>query len=61
MGDEILDHFVVNRFPAASHGKDKASPTKGHAQKVLKPSRATGAILGKALGLLEKGKGKIPV
>jgi hypothetical protein len=37
------------------------SPTKGHAQKVLDPSKAIGAILGKALGSLKKGKGKIPV
>jgi hypothetical protein len=37
------------------------SPTRGHAQKVLDSSKATGAIIGKALGALEKGKGKIPV
>jgi hypothetical protein len=37
------------------------SPTKGHAQKVLDVSRAAGAIIGKALGSLEKGKGKITV
>jgi cytoskeletal protein CcmA (bactofilin family) len=37
------------------------SPTKGHAQKVLDPSHAIGAILGKALGALDHGKGKIPV
>ncbi|HEX5734699.1 MAG TPA: hypothetical protein VF131_17845 [Blastocatellia bacterium] len=37
------------------------SPTKGHAQKVLDPAKATGAIIGKALGPLKKGKGKIPV
>lgn len=37
------------------------SPTKGHAQKVLDRSQAIGAIIGKALGSLEKGKGKIPV
>jgi hypothetical protein len=37
------------------------SPTKGHAQKVLDPQKATGAILGKALGALENGRGKIPV
>ena len=37
------------------------SPTKGHAQKVLDPSKAVGAILGKALGSLKKGKGKIAV
>ena len=37
------------------------SPTRGHAQKVLDPSQASGAIVGKALGSLETGKGKIPV
>ncbi len=37
------------------------STTKGHAQKVLEPGRAVGAIIGKALAPLEKGKGKIPV
>ena len=37
------------------------SPTKGHAQKVLDLEKATGAIIGKALKSLEKGKGKIPV
>jgi len=37
------------------------SPTKGHAQKVADPSKAVGAILGKALGSLKKGKGKIPI
>ena len=36
------------------------SPTKGHAQKALDPSKAVGAIIGKALGSLKKGKGKIP-
>ena len=37
------------------------SPTKGHAQKVLDPVKAIGAIVGKALAPLKKGKGKIPV
>jgi hypothetical protein len=37
------------------------SPTRGHAQKVLEPEKAVGAIVGKALASLEKGKGKIPV
>lgn len=37
------------------------SPTKGHAQKVLDPVKAIGAIIGKALSPLKKGKGKIPV
>lgn len=37
------------------------SPTRGHAQKALDPGKAVGAILGKALGKLRKGQGKIPV
>jgi hypothetical protein len=37
------------------------SPTKGHAQKALDPAKAVGAMIGKALGSLKKGKGKIPV
>jgi hypothetical protein len=37
------------------------SPTKGHAQKVLEPEKAVGAIIGKALGSRERGRGKIPV
>jgi hypothetical protein len=37
------------------------SSTRGHAMKVLDCSKATGAILGKALRKLEKGKGLIPI
>jgi hypothetical protein len=37
------------------------SPTKGHAQKVTEHDNAVGAIIGKALGSQEKGRGKIPV
>jgi hypothetical protein len=37
------------------------SPTRGHAQRVVDLNKATGAILGKALGSMKKGKGKIPV
>jgi hypothetical protein len=37
------------------------SSTRGHAQKVLDPGKAVGAIIGKALGSLHKGNGKIPV
>ena len=37
------------------------SLTSGHAQKVLDRGMATGAILGKALGSLDRGKGQIPV
>src|SRR6185295_18466189 len=37
------------------------SSTKGHAQKVTEPEKAIGAIIGKALGSRERGRGKIPV
>lgn len=37
------------------------SPTKGHAQKVDDREKALGAIIGKALGELRSGQGKIPV
>jgi hypothetical protein len=37
------------------------SATKGHAQKVIDSTKAVGAVLGKALGSLKKGKGTIPV
>jgi hypothetical protein len=37
------------------------SPTAGHAQKVLDRDRADTAIIGKALGSLESGKGKVMV
>jgi hypothetical protein len=37
------------------------STTRGHAQRVIDPTKAAGAIVGKALGALKKGKGKIPV
>lgn len=37
------------------------SATKGHAQKVADPTKAVGAVLGKALRSLKKGKGTIPV
>ena len=37
------------------------SPTKGHAQKALEPERAIGAIIGKALAAVPKGRAKIPV
>jgi len=35
--------------------------TKGHAQKVMDPAKAVGAVLGKALAPMKKGKGTIPV
>lgn len=37
------------------------SATKGHAQKIVDPSKATGSVLGKALGSFKKGKGAIPI
>jgi hypothetical protein len=37
------------------------SPTKGHAQKVMDSTKAVGAVLGKALRSLKKGKSLIPV
>ena len=37
------------------------SPTRGHAQKVLEPGRAIGAIVAKSLAAVPKGKAKIPV
>jgi hypothetical protein len=37
------------------------SPTRGHAQKVLDARASAGAIVGKALGSLAAGQGRIPV
>jgi hypothetical protein len=37
------------------------SATKGHAQKAVDSTKAVGAVLGKALGSLKKGKGTIPI
>jgi hypothetical protein len=37
------------------------SATKGHAQKAAESAKTAGAVLGKALGSLRKGKGAIPV
>ncbi|MET0400173.1 MAG: hypothetical protein ABW277_25510 [Longimicrobiaceae bacterium] len=37
------------------------SATRGHARRVDDPARAAGAIVGKALASLEKGRGRIPV
>jgi len=37
------------------------SPTKGHAQKAADPAKGAGAIVGKALAPLKKGRGVIPV
>lgn len=37
------------------------SATRGHARRVDDPARAAGAIVGKALASLDKGRGRIPV
>lgn len=37
------------------------SPTAGHAMKASDPARAFGAVIGKALGRLESGKGLVPM
>jgi hypothetical protein len=37
------------------------SPTQGHAMKASEPSKAFGAVIGKALGPLKSGAGLIPV
>ena len=56
-------HCKVDADIAAIKAGDllTTSPTRGHAQKVLDPGKATGSIIGKALGSLKKGKGEIPV
>ncbi len=59
----VYDHCKIDADIAAVEVGDllTTSPTRGHAQKVLDPAKATGAVIGKALGALKKGKGKIPV
>lgn len=62
---------VLGAFPQckvdASYGAIKVgdllttSLTKGHARKVTDAEKATGAIIGKALGALKEGTGVIPV
>jgi hypothetical protein len=47
--------------PVAAGDLLTTSPTKGHAQKVLQPEKAIGAIIGKALGSLGAGRGTIPL
>ena len=37
------------------------SPTSGHAMKVSDPSRAFGAVIGKALGAMAEGTGLLPI
>jgi hypothetical protein len=37
------------------------SPTTGHAMKASDPARAFGAVIGKALGRLDSGKGLVPM
>jgi hypothetical protein len=59
----VYDHCKIDADIAPVEVGDllTTSSTKGHAQKVLDPAKATGAVIGKALGALKKGKGKIPV
>lgn len=38
-----------------------SSSTKGHAMKATEPTKSFGAIIGKAMGGLDKGKGMIPI
>lgn len=59
----VYDHCKIDADIAPIEVGDllTTSPTRGHAQKVLDPAKATGAVIGKALGALKKGKGKIPV
>ena len=56
-------HCKVNAdaAPIAPGDLLTTSTMKGHAQKALDPARAAGAIVGKALGSLDSGQGKIPV
>jgi len=37
------------------------SPTRGHAMKATDPLKAFGAVIGKALGTLEAGRGLVPI
>jgi hypothetical protein len=37
------------------------SPTRGHAMKASDPSKAFGAVIGKALGALRAGRGLVPI
>jgi hypothetical protein len=37
------------------------SPTPGHAMKAADPSKAFGAVIGKAMGPLNEGQGLIPI
>lgn len=54
-------------YADASYGAIRAgdllttSPTLGHAMKISDPSRAVGALIGKALGSLCAGRGLVPV
>jgi hypothetical protein len=59
----VYDHCKIDADIAPIEVGDllTTSPTRGHAQKVLDPTKATGAVIGKALGELKKGKGKIPI
>ena len=47
--------------PIAAGDLLTTSPTQGYAQKAVDRDKATGAIIGKALGSLERGKGQVEV
>jgi hypothetical protein len=47
--------------PVAAGDLLTTSPTRGHAQKVLDRGQAAGAIVGKALAGLDRGRGIVPV
>jgi hypothetical protein len=51
----------ANIAPVVAGDLLTTSPTRGHAQKVLDRGQAIGAIVGKALAGLERGRGTVPV
>jgi hypothetical protein len=51
----------ANIAPVVAGDLLTTSPTRGHAQKVLDRAQAIGAIVGKALAGLERGRGTVPV
>jgi hypothetical protein len=57
----VLCKVDADIAPIAAGDLLTTSPTEGHAQKVLDPVKSAGAIIGKALGSLARGKGEILV
>ena len=51
----------ANDFPIAAGDLLTTSSTPGHAMRVLDPSKAFGAIVGKALRPLKSGRGLLPI